>query len=53
MFKSFITDYIPNDLMLFNLNHEIVSFADIDIFMPKMDLLSGFCIPNFSPPDFV
>jgi hypothetical protein len=53
VFKSFLMDYISNDLKGFDLNHEIESFAGINIFSPKMDLLSGFCTPNYSPPDFV
>jgi hypothetical protein len=46
-------DYISNDLKGFDLNYEIESFAGVNIFSPKMDLLSGFCTPNYSPPDFV
>jgi hypothetical protein len=52
-FKSFLMEYISNDFKGFDLNYEIESFAGVNIFSPKMDLLSGFCTPNYSPPDFV
>jgi len=53
VFKSFIIDYISNDLKGFDFNHETESFVCFNIFLPRMDLLSGFYTTNYSPPDLV
>jgi hypothetical protein len=53
LFKSLLTDYIPNDSFCFDCNQDSIQQNVTNNYLPNPAICPGFYTSNYPPPDFV